>query len=122
MCWPLTPLLHRSCRVRTAMLLSLLISQLLASRRIAALELVPGRVQKCIFKPVEDNSRWTRFLRAPNVMTPHQLLRGKNLNFGASTAASQPAFGSAEQNYSSSTSVPGNQLHQQNPNKRPRHN
>ncbi|KAK0599619.1 hypothetical protein LWI29_007015 [Acer saccharum] len=83
---------------------------------------VHGRVQKRIFKPVEDNSRWTRFLRAPNVMTPHQLLQGKDWNFGASTVASQPAFGPAEQNYSSSASVPGNQLHQQNPNKRPRHN
>ncbi|KAK1584354.1 hypothetical protein Q3G72_032251 [Acer saccharum] len=83
---------------------------------------VHGRVQKRIFKPVEDNSRWARFLRAPNVMTPHQLLQGRDWNFGASTVASQPAFGPAEQNYSSSASVPGNQLHQQNPNKRPRHN
>ncbi|KAK2637604.1 hypothetical protein Ddye_025399 [Dipteronia dyeriana] len=83
---------------------------------------VPGRVKICIFKPVEDNSRWTRFLRAPNVMTPQQLLQVKNWNFVASTAASQPAFGPAEQNYSSRASVPGNQLHPQNPNKRPRHN
>ncbi|KAK4850353.1 hypothetical protein QYF36_005983 [Acer negundo] len=79
---------------------------------------VPESVQKCIVKPVEDNSQWTRFVRVPNVMTPQQLLQGKNWNFGTSTAASQPAFDPAEQNYSSSASVPGNQLHQQNSNKR----
>ncbi|KAK4851357.1 hypothetical protein QYF36_014473 [Acer negundo] len=81
---------------------------------------VAGSVQKCIVKPVKENSQWTHFVRAPNVMTPQQLLQGKNCNFGASTAASQPAFGPAVQNYSSSASVPRNQLHQQNSNKRPR--
>ncbi|KAK2637715.1 hypothetical protein Ddye_025510 [Dipteronia dyeriana] len=81
---------------------------------------VPGSVQKCIVKPVEDNSRWTHCVRATNVMTPQQLLQGKNRNFGASATASQPAFGPAEQNYSSSACVPGNQRRQQDSNKRPR--